>query len=226
MPTEHELCEIHSASRITIRRALDILQEELLVQRRQGRGTYVSVKPSRKVALLNSDFAGSMARHAPDIQRRLIGHEWKDAEQEVADMLGVAKGEKCLCAKRVDSLDGVAVAVDEVWMHSSCSSHLKETDLCKLDFISRWQHVENLKLEYLTEIIEAVAAAKPISTLLGVRKGVPLLKETDTVFLSGNRIAGVFVSYYRHDYFRISTTVQITEGAKVQSEVRATECPA
>src|SRR5215203_6902099 len=53
MPPERELGSRFSASRITIRRALQILADELLVVRRQGSGTYVSATPSRKIPLLN-----------------------------------------------------------------------------------------------------------------------------------------------------------------------------
>src|SRR5690349_12052304 len=56
MPTERELCARFFASRITVRRALQILADELLIVRRQGTGTFVSGKPSRKIPLLNTDF--------------------------------------------------------------------------------------------------------------------------------------------------------------------------
>lgn len=39
LPTERELCEIHHVSRITIRQALDLLEQQGLVQRTPGRGT-------------------------------------------------------------------------------------------------------------------------------------------------------------------------------------------
>jgi len=40
LATERELCEQFSALRITIRRALQILADEILIQRRHGSGTF------------------------------------------------------------------------------------------------------------------------------------------------------------------------------------------
>jgi len=45
LPTERSLCDSFAVSRITVRRALQILEEESLVLRRQGRGTYVNARP-------------------------------------------------------------------------------------------------------------------------------------------------------------------------------------
>lgn len=44
IPTEKELSEIYSVSRITIRSALDILVKENLLMRRRGKGTFIASK--------------------------------------------------------------------------------------------------------------------------------------------------------------------------------------
>src|SRR5688572_28988798 len=87
LPSERELCEQFESSRITIRRALDILADEMLIQRRQGDGTYVSPKPSRKIPLLSTDFSGSLAAHAPDLERELGASGWQKASADVAATL-------------------------------------------------------------------------------------------------------------------------------------------
>src|SRR3977135_714566 len=71
LPPERELCELFSASRITIRRSLDILADELVCERRTGAGPVVSPTPSRRIPLLSSDVSGSISAHAPDLERAL-----------------------------------------------------------------------------------------------------------------------------------------------------------
>lgn len=42
LPSERDLCEIMGASRVTVRKATELLIEEGLLSRRQGSGTYVT----------------------------------------------------------------------------------------------------------------------------------------------------------------------------------------
>jgi DNA-binding GntR family transcriptional regulator len=207
LPTEQRLCAEFGASRITVRRALQIMEEELLVRRRQGSGTFVSPTPARKIPILNTDFYASIARHAPDLQRRVESQCRIAANMEQAEQLDTLPGDTLLHAVRVDVLRGEPVAADELWVPERFASELDAEDLTELDFLDHWQAVQDIRLEYGTQTIEATRARAPLSGLLGVRSGEPLLKETNLLFLLGGQRAGLFISHYRHDYFRFDATV-------------------
>jgi DNA-binding GntR family transcriptional regulator len=209
LPAERELCEQFAASRITIRRALFILADELLIQRRQGDGTYVSPTPSRKIPLLSTDFSGSIATHAPDIDRELELHEWRKAPDEVAVYLQTHRGAKVLFARRLDLLRDRPVAFDEVYLAEQVADRLTADDLSQLRFLERWQSVQKIRFGHLTQYIEAVSAGPDQAELLGTNKGSPVLKETDVIFLSTGAPCGLFVSYYRPELFRLTSTVRL-----------------
>jgi DNA-binding GntR family transcriptional regulator len=209
LPTERDLCEQFSASRITIRRALQVLADEMLIQRRHGSGTFVSPTPSRRIPLLNTDFSGSIAAHAPDLQRQLESWEWQTATAEIADMLQIDLGERILFARRIDVLDDKPVAYDEVYLTEKSANRLDKNDLGELRFLEHWQKVQDLRIEYLTQSIEAIAAETSHCRHLGGKKNQPLLKEIDVVFLESSQACGVFISYYRSDLFRLTSTIRI-----------------
>ncbi len=48
LPTEKELCERHGVSRITIRKTLDLMEEEGSIRRLQGKGSFVLRLPQRE----------------------------------------------------------------------------------------------------------------------------------------------------------------------------------
>jgi DNA-binding GntR family transcriptional regulator len=209
LPGERELCEQFSASRITIRRALLILADELLIQRRQGDGTYVSPTPSRKIPLLSTDFSGSIAAHAPDIHRELESHEWRNASDDVAANLQTHPGAKVLFARRFDLLRNRPVAYDEIYLPEHVADGLTDDDLSQLRFLQRWQSVQHIRFGHLTQFVEAVSAQPAQAEYLGANEGDPMLKETDVIFLATGAPCGLFVSYYRHELFRLTSTVRL-----------------
>lgn len=209
LPPERELCERFSASRITIRRALQILADEMLIERRQGLGTFVSPSPSRRIPLLNTDFSGSMATHAPDLERELETHEWRKASAEVATTLHTFPGAAVLFARRLDVLHAQPIAFDEIYLPELMADRLGQEDLAQLRFLERWQSVQQIRLSHLAQRIEAVAAAREQVKYLGGKVGAPLLKEVDVIYLPTGTPCGMFVSYYRHDLFQLNSTVRL-----------------
>lgn len=209
LPTERELCEQFGASRITIRRALEILDEELLVERRQGAGTFVTGASSRRIPIIQADFCGSMARHAPDLARRLAMHEWIAADAGLSADLQVSTGDQVLHAQRIDSLRAQPVAVDDLLIPRAQADRLKPADLTEIDFLRRWQKVQRMSLDFCRQTVEADMLRQPFARHLVLRTGQPVLKETNRFQLPGGRPAGIVVSYYRHDCFRFDVTVPL-----------------
>lgn len=65
LPSEDELCQMFSVSRITVRRAMQSLEEEGLIERRRGRGTFVLyTPPARGPHGLVTDFFQSIGEFA------------------------------------------------------------------------------------------------------------------------------------------------------------------
>jgi GntR family transcriptional regulator len=161
LPTEKELCSQFAASRITIRRALQILGDEQLIERRQGVGTFVSLTPTRRIPLMNTDFSGSIAAHAPEVERRLECYRWQPAaDSTIAARLQILPTGSTLFSRRLDTLHGEVVAYDEVHLPKRMADCLEERDLEKLRFLERWQSVQRISLSHLSQTIEAIAASK------------------------------------------------------------------
>ncbi|MCG8448693.1 MAG: UTRA domain-containing protein, partial [Pirellulales bacterium] len=171
----------------------------------------VSPTPSRRIPILSMDFSGSVAAHAPELTRRLESWQWQKATEEVAAMLNSQVGERVLFARRVDLLEEVPVAFDEVYLPEQAADRLDKQDMGQLHFVECWRKVQQIRIDYMTQSLEAIPAEEIHTQYLGGEVGVPLLKEIDTMFLESGETCGLFISYYRYDLFRITSTLRIQE---------------
>jgi len=81
--TEPELCRRHGVSRNTVRQAVECLVEEGILDRQQGRGTFVNALPRPDPELLQRAPAQTYAF-------RLIGRSWVAATPALATQFGLA----------------------------------------------------------------------------------------------------------------------------------------
>ena len=195
LPPERELCDTLHVSRITIRRALEILEEERLVDRLHGSGTYVSPHPSQRIPLM-VDYTGSMRRHAPALKRQLLFWQHEPPQTEMASGMGLAPDSMVLHARRRDRSDRTAVAVDDTYLPAPFSKRINAAILKRVDFVEVWIKTEHLHIERITQRVEAVAATPEWASLLEVAPGMPLLRATEIYFSQGGVACGLFISHY------------------------------
>lgn len=209
LPTERALCERFQTSRITIRRALQILEDEQLVERHQGVGTFIKSNPERKIPLLTTDYFGSIQTHAPDITRRLEYLRTAAAGDDTARALQCVAGAKVLEGVRVDLLRDEPIATDCVFIVQQFADRLDMTHFEEMDFLAVWARRQRISLDYCTQTIEAARAVKPVTGLLGIKTNEIILKETNVVTAAGGVPAGLFITHYRHDVFRFECTIDL-----------------
>lgn len=131
IPGEMELCEKFGVSRTTIISALQMLQNDSFIFRKQGKGTFVS-KPkfSRDLSSSKTRFFGMMESDKdihPTTQILQIRTELLDST--AAQMLDVNPNEKAVFLKRLRLIDDVPVAITWSYMVWRYGAKLLQTPL-------------------------------------------------------------------------------------------------
>lgn len=114
IPTEMELCQKYGVSRITVRRAIQDLVEEGVLERLRGHGTYVSV-PKHVIgqsAACKRGFS-SFADEGTPTSRIVLEKGMVNADASVSSWLGIPLGSKVQRIKRVILEDDFPMAIDE-----------------------------------------------------------------------------------------------------------------
>ena len=197
LPTERALCDLFSVSRITVRRALEVLVEEQLVRRLQGSGTFVSPEPRRRIPLM-IDYTGSMRTHAPRLERRVLRQRNQGCPEVVASRLAVSPGSPVLYAERVDELQGISVACDRVYIPEPFHRGVGEKELAKVDFLETWMRAARFRIASCRQWIEAGRAGAAWARVLGLEEEAPVLISTEVYFATA-MAAGLYISCYRPD---------------------------
>lgn len=220
LQTEMQLCRELDVSRITIRQALKILEDETLISRRRGSGTYVRPNLRRKIPLFYADYSRTVAQHAPDLRRRVLEWSWVEADDFMAESMQIQKGEELCRVVRVDDVQEQAVAFDEVWILAGHAHKLSKHDFERQDYLERWMEVEGLDVLDFEQRIEAVRASEMVQKHIGVEKGAPVLKETCDYFLANSECISRIVSYYSPDIFQMGVRVRLHRnvGKKARSK--------
>jgi GntR family transcriptional regulator len=129
LPTEAELCEQFSVSRMTVRQALQSLANAGLVDRRRGQGTFVASRPMHRRPGQFLSFTEEMARRGLTAGSMLLSSETaRPTPQEVEDM-DLAPGEQVLRIVRVRRANNVPIALEHAALAESLVPGLEAADL-------------------------------------------------------------------------------------------------
>jgi GntR family transcriptional regulator len=128
LPSERELAERYGVARMTVRAEVTRLADEGLVERVQGRGTFVAEPRVAQGAALTSFSEDMRTRgHAPGA--RVLDHGVIAAGDLVAARLALEPGAPVLRVRRVRTADGTPIAVEEAFLPAKRFAGIEPGDL-------------------------------------------------------------------------------------------------
>jgi GntR family transcriptional regulator len=169
LPSESELSESFAASRVTVRRALDVLRDEGLLDSRQGFGWFVAADPLRQSLAHLGTIESQLAAEGRDPARRVIDFRFVAAPTRVRDVLDA---ETVLRVRRINLADGQPFALVTVWCPERFGTALSRADVERSPFYE----LIGVELGGATQIIGAAAATAHDAELLGIPAGSPILR--------------------------------------------------
>lgn len=128
LPSERHLSARWGAARMTVRRAMDGLVAEGLVERRHGSGTYVVPQPFVRLLGLTS-FTQDMRERGMTPGSRMLVFDTGQADSALAGRLHVAPGASVVRFTRLRLANDEPMAVETVWIPAVVVPGLTAADL-------------------------------------------------------------------------------------------------
>jgi GntR family transcriptional regulator len=182
LPSESELSEQYAASRVTVRRALEVLRDEGLVDSRQGFGWFVATDPLRQTLGRLGTIERQLADEGVESTRRVLDFRFVPAPPRARQVLAC---DTVLRVRRLNLADGEPFALVTVWCPEDYGAELSRADVERNPFYE----LLGIPLGGATQTIGAAAASAADAELLQVPLGSPLLRcERTTRSASGEAV--------------------------------------
>ncbi|WP_268749155.1 GntR family transcriptional regulator [Acidithrix ferrooxidans] len=174
LPSEAALSRTHRASRITVRKALDVLRSEGLVDSRQGFGWIANSDPVRQSLGRFTTIEAQMSERGVKPGRKIISARVEIAEGRLKEILG--EGE-LLVITRINLADGNPFARVTVWVPAQIGAQFSIPELEEASLYDLLGERGNLakRLSRAVQTIVAIAIDHDDAKLLGVPRDSPAL---------------------------------------------------
>lgn len=190
LPTVVELCDLYGVSKITVRKAIDILAEQGLVSSRRGSGTYVKTTP--EALGVESDlhagdvlytgrsdrsvgFTNEYALQDKKVSSDIIEFSIVVPPEQIAQRLDMGPDDFAYHDIRVRRLDDIPIVVENTYMPLELIPGLKRHHLEGSIYRYLAQDL-GLHLSSFHRIIRAVPATLEEAQWLETEEGSPLLE--------------------------------------------------
>lgn len=180
LPSEAELARAYGASRVTVRKALELLRAEGVADARQGFGWFAVEQPLRQSLGRLGTIEDQLAESGRRPERRVLDFGFGPAP---ARMAAVLHAPEVLRVRRLNLADGVPFARVTVWVPADLGAGLSRDDVERSTFYD----LLPVTLASANQTIGAAAASKSDAGLLGITPGSPVLRCERTTFAADGR---------------------------------------
>ncbi len=205
LPPERELSQMLGVNRLTLRRALRLLEQQGLLSRMQGRGTYVAEPKIEREAGRLVSFTRGMSRRGYSVGTRLISVEQRPVEASLAKELKLPTSAPVYFIVRLKTLNREPVLIERYTIPVRRFPGLDRFDLEGRSIYDILQVEYGVPIQRARQSLEPVAADPFDAALLGVAEGAPLMLERRLSFDADGEPVEHGRDLYRGDRFRFVT---------------------
>lgn len=205
LPGENKLAQEFAVSRMTIRKAIDLLISWGLVFRKNGSGTYISHKNVYPGTTNLAGFFEAMKSFSDKLTSQVLIFQIQPATETVAMQLQINSGENVYYSRRMRFVNGTPLMLEDSYMPIH---FFRDLSISHLEG-SKFKYIEDLcqvKISGNYECLTPVLADSHIAALLQVKENSPILCITSLTYSQQNEFINYSIMYrntseYRMDHF-------------------------
>jgi GntR family transcriptional regulator len=202
LPSERELAERYDVARMTVRAEITRLAGEGLVERVQGRGTFVAEARVAQAAALSS-FTEDMRARGLKPGSEVLGQGTVAADDLVARRLGLEPGASVVRVRRVRTADGEPMALEEAFLPADRFGALADEGPLEGSLFTALEERFGARFPVADQQVVAVEIVGEDANLLRVAPGRAGLKFHTILIDADERPVAYAWSLFRGDRYEI-----------------------
>ena len=197
LPTEAQLREEFSVSRVTVRQAIKLLTENEELESIQGSGTYVKESKINYNIYQQSSFAEKWAHLEGVTHSDVLTFQIQSVSLTMAEQLDIKEGEQAFYVKRVRFLTILLLRLKRRGCQRSCFL-ISATKSCKVQSTPILSNKKALVIDRSEQEIVPVLAAEDVATLLGIAPEMPVIEKRTRGYLHDDTVFEYSRNYFHH----------------------------
>ncbi|WP_298862018.1 GntR family transcriptional regulator [uncultured Sulfitobacter sp.] len=207
LPAEQKFAVELDVSRVTLRRALDALESEGLIDRRAGAGTRVR-KPAQRPSMA-ADFTNLMpqvVQMGHETTVRLLSFSYGMPPAAVAEAMQMSQTSNVQTAVRLRLIEGQPFSHLTTYVPEHIAQNYSESELATSPLF-RLLERSGVEVETADQSVSATLASPDVAGHLGLSVGAPLLMLNRVVRDAQGRGVEYLAALYRPDMFKLEMTL-------------------
>ncbi len=214
IPGEQELCEQYRVSRTVVRQALRELELGGVVNRRKGKGTFISPpKISEGLVQKLTGFYDDMLERGLRPTTKVLHQSLVPANEKVAQFLEIPPGEEVVDLLRLRSVNDEPIQLVTSYVPRKLCPALATVDLSNRSLYEFMQSECGVFIARGRRFVEAVLANDSEAALLGIERGAPLLMLDSISFSDSGQTVEYYHALHRGDRSRFEVELLRTREA-------------
>ncbi|MBN2220144.1 MAG: GntR family transcriptional regulator [Kosmotogaceae bacterium] len=212
LPTEKELCNEFNVSRLTLRRALDELKRESVIESSKGRGTFV-VDEKREESI--SSLTGFTEEAVRDKQRArsvVLSDGLVVPPEEIAKLFGIPEDAMVVLLERVRYLNDEPYGIERAYLNPLTDIrilNIVNRDMSEASLYDILKNELSLSLDHALENIEVCRLTKEEAKHLKVNENSYGIRRERQTFTDKSICVEVVRSVYRGDRYRLKVVRRV-----------------
>lgn len=196
LPTERKLSIYTETSRVTIRKALEVLEKDKIIIRQHGKGTYVADAAKRHLSFAKG-FSQKIILSGRNPDTVWISKSLVNANEFLVKHFSLPQDATVFLLKRVRSIDGSPISIEESYVPTQLIDSVDDVKLSLFEYFKE----NNIVPAKMHSKVTAEVANKSLVEVTGYNTGQPMLVIKNFVYDEEGKPIEYSINYCRGDMY-------------------------